>query len=557
MPSSGDMLMSEPETYQQSHGGPWLLLPRKRVCTGRVALLMRGVPRVAREVVQASFVLSCLAMSGCTAYRVHALAATPLPSEHVALLPFRVDGVTVKTIHAAPFGGSAAALDDEVRDHLYAALTGENSAPGAASSLAVSIRIHRSWRPVDTSLSPFLDLLDLLSWLVSGATGQALPAHTTKALRDVMIVEIRDGVGNRVLPSREMQTQFQVDYWMGWLPVAWLLAPAGYHVGVGDAIFAWPEFKRRVTERSVTEVLSYLRSADVRDGVTAYHPGAKAAHRPGDDGEAGAMEQSVSQYWAVLIGVSRYANVGTGGLQNLRYAARDAERLCEQLGSGDPVRWPKENVRLLTDTSATREAVSDAILSFLKKAQKNDVVLIFFSCHGAPDPSRARNNYFLCHDTDPRKLTTTGFPMWEIDSALQRGIIEAQRVIVFADACHSGGFAPEGMKDLRIVSRNVSQGIQALGRGAHCRVVSSCQPGELSRQDADWGRGHGAFAYALIRGLAGAADSAQDGNSRGNGDGSIELDELVHYLRREVARLTNNAQHVQDKGRLNVVLAGD
>jgi len=219
--------------------------------------------------------------------------------------------------------------------------------------------------------------------------------------------------------------------------------------------------------------------------------------------------------------------------------------------AGSPALWPKENVLQLTDSQATKANVSYAVLDFLKKAQKDDLVLVFFSGHGSPDPSRPQNTYFLCHDTDPEKLSTTGFPMWEIENALARGIIEARRVVVLADACHSGGFAPPGMKDISLVSRHVSDGFQSLGTGALRRIVTSCEPGELSREKAEWGGGHGAFAYALTHGLAGAADSREDKNSRGNADGRIDLDELVYYVRRTVGDLTKNAQHVQDSGRLN------
>jgi len=263
---------------------------------------------------------------------------------------------------------------------------------------------------------------------------------------------------------------------------------------------------------------------------------------------------AVAQRWAVIIGVSDYQKAGTAGLKNLRYAARDAQELYDRLIAAGPKVWPKENMVLLMDKDATKAKVADAVLVFLKKAQRDDVVLIFFSGHGSPDPDRAQNNYFLCHDTDPEKLTTTGFAMWEIDNALERGIIEAKRVVVMADACHSGGFAPEGMKDLSVVSRNVSEGIQKLGVHGTCRVVTSCEPGELSQEKADWGGGHGAFAQALVKGLSGSADSRQEKNSRGNEDGKIDLDELVHFVRREVGDLTSNAQHVQDTGRLNVTV---
>ena len=95
----------------------------------------------------------------------------------------------------------------------------------------------------------------------------------------------------------------------------------------------------------------------------------------------------------------------------------------------------------------------------------------------------------------------------------------------------------------------------ALGVVAVGREVTSCDAGEQTREKPEWGGGRGAFAYALIKGLGGAADATDNKNSRGNGDGKVELDELVHYVRREVGDLTENAQHVKDAGRLNVVIA--
>jgi len=307
----------------------------------------------------------------------------------------------------------------------------------------------------------------------------------------------------------------------------------------------------RVTGEIISELQQRLPPPE-SEAYAALRPAGVVRKEHNPLGMTPAPSTPIGQRWAVIVGVSEYEHAGKGALRNLRYAARDAKRLYEQLVLGDPAHWPRGNVRLLADREATREAVSDAVLSFLKRAQKDDLVLVFFSGHGSPDPSRRTNNYFLCHDTEPTKLASTGFPMWEIDNALERGIIEARRVVVLADACHSGGFVPEGMKDLQIVSRNVSKGMQALGSGAACRVVTSCEPGEVSRERAEWGDGHGAFAYALVKGISGRADSVKEKNSRGNGDGRIDLDELVHFVRREVGDLTSNGQHVTDSGRLNV-----
>ena len=264
----------------------------------------------------------------------------------------------------------------------------------------------------------------------------------------------------------------------------------------------------------------------------------------------------VGQRWAVIVGINKYQYAGTGGLKNLKYADLDAQGVYDQLVEGDPEHWSQENVRLLLDKEATRKALMDAVLGFLKRAQRNDLIVVFFSGHGAPDPARPKNSYFLCYDTDPNRLSTTGFPLWEVQNALDKGIIEAQRVVLFADACHTGGYIPEGMKDLTIVSRDVTEGMTILAKRDLCRVVTSCAAGERSQERWEWGNGHGAFAHALILGLAGGADATAevDKNAIGNNDGRIHLDELVHYVRRATGDLTANAQHVQDEGSLNEIV---
>jgi uncharacterized caspase-like protein len=42
------------------------------------------------------------------------------------------------------------------------------------------------------------------------------------------------------------------------------------------------------------------------------------------------------------------------------------------------------------------------------------------------------------YDTQYDNIAATGFPMWDIQTALKR-FIKARKVVVIADACHSGG----------------------------------------------------------------------------------------------------------------------
>jgi len=302
-------------------------------------------------------------------------------------------------------------------------------------------------------------------------------------------------------------------------------------------------------------IWSLLDTKDVREACQQYATRLEAPMDPRTLTETDVEPLGpVAQRWAVIVGVSQYQHAGVLGLAGLRFAHRDAQSLYDQLTAGSPAMWPKENVVLLTNAAATKAAVSEAIFGFLKKAQKNDLVLVFFSGHGALDPARPKNSYFLCYDTHPEKLETTGFPVWQIASAFERGVIEARRAVILADACHSGGITPPGAKDIRLVPASVAQGIEELAR-ERIRAVSSSAAGEISQESENWGGGHGAFAHAICLGLAGAADSRADKNSAGNDDGQIDLNELIHYVRRVVGDLTRNAQHVQDAGGLNITIA--
>jgi hypothetical protein len=149
--------------------------------------------------------------------------------------------------------------------------------------------------------------------------------------------------------------------------------------------------------------------------------------------------------WAVIVGVSDYAHGGEQ-FSNLKYAAKDGQALANFLCSREIGGFKSENVLCLFDEQATVENVRHAMFEFLAKADRDDLVMIYFSGHGMPQPG-TQNYFMLCHDTDPAKLASTAFPMWDIDTALRR-FIKAERVVVFADACHAGGMphwlVPEG-----------------------------------------------------------------------------------------------------------------
>ena len=238
--------------------------------------------------------------------------------------------------------------------------------------------------------------------------------------------------------------------------------------------------------------------------------------------------------WAVIVGISRYSHAPW----NLEFAHRDAEKLSEIVSAPEGGRF--ENVQLLINENATYRNVTKALRSFLKQPDREDIVLLYFACHGTPDPDRPDNVYLLTHDTDPQDISGTALPMREIDLAI-RETLRAERVVILADTCHSGGIAigaggRRGIDQSAIVNKYLKDLSQAKGGVA---LLTSAAANETSREGKQWGEGHGVFTHFLLEGMHGQADG-YGGQPR---DGKVGVRELFEYVRDMVKKETGDGQH--------------
>ena len=245
------------------------------------------------------------------------------------------------------------------------------------------------------------------------------------------------------------------------------------------------------------------------------------------------------QRWAVVIGISTYKN--SHEIPNLRYADKDASTfyqfLCGPGGGG----FPDSHVRLLLNEKATFQAVRDALFSFLQKAIEEDLVVIYISGHGAPDPNNNKNLYLLTYDTNVEQMASTAFPMWDLETAVQRQI-KAQKVVVFTDTCHAGGVGGGiGLRGLVPRDNLVNRYLLGLAQAKKgIAVFTASEAGEQSMESERWGGGHGVFTYHLLEGLKGEADY--------NRDGIVSLGEAMDYTNERVRRDTNSQQHPDTAG---------
>jgi len=260
------------------------------------------------------------------------------------------------------------------------------------------------------------------------------------------------------------------------------------------------------------------------------------------------LSTSVGVQWALIIGVSKYRDSKVPGL---RYASDDARAFYDWAVSLSGGRIPPSRIKLLLDENATGAAIKKGLFNWLSRALAEDVVTIYFAGHGSPQtPDQTDNLFLLPYDADYSNIATTGFPMWDIETALKR-FIKSRKIIVIADACHTGGVGQAfdiARRSGRGIKVNpINSGLRSLSKvGDGVCVISASDDKQLSQEGQQWGSGHGVFTYFLLKGLKGDADYSKDGK--------VTLGELIPYVSEHVRRETKSNQSPTIAGKFDPAL---
>ncbi len=233
--------------------------------------------------------------------------------------------------------------------------------------------------------------------------------------------------------------------------------------------------------------------------------------------------------WVVLVGVSDYsAAKNAEGWSDLRYCHTDAKLIYDFVTSPKGGSLPKEQIKMLTNSEATKANVLKTCKEIYAKAFPQDLIIFYFSGHGGP-------NVFAAHDE-------------VIEHSALQDIInnsKAGKRLCIADACYSGSWnanktasknplTDEQMKEvyydrLRSVSNNMAL------------LMSSSK----NQPSLELGAPHqqSLFTLALIQGLGGEADE--------DGDKVVSIQELFIYVKilvNDYSRGLGSAQTPQLQG---------
>lgn len=250
----------------------------------------------------------------------------------------------------------------------------------------------------------------------------------------------------------------------------------------------------------------------------------------------------IDERWAVVVGIGEYASPD---IPDLEFARADAQAMYDFLISSAAGPFEEDHILLLTDENATGAAMRQAMFVFLQQADWDDLVVIYYAGHGAPDPNRPDNLYLLPHDSDLDAMAATAFPMWDVKTALRRQI-KAERVIVIADACHSAGTQEEELTGISGDQNAIAGGFTQLFTPSRRLSITAADTNEFSFEDARWG-GHGVFTYFLLEALKGKGDL--------NGDGIVTFSEVYQYVSSSVVDATQGRQNPQRTGWGDIPLA--
>ena len=154
----------------------------------------------------------------------------------------------------------------------------------------------------------------------------------------------------------------------------------------------------------------------------------------------GPVDRTASTRWALIIGITDYINfddVEGGDLPGAEHDARSVRDLLVLRA-----RFPEENVRMLLNREATRDAIEEGITGWLvSNARPGDNVVIFYAGHGSQmwdesgDEDDGLDETLAPADVS---LTSTEYDISDDTFNEWLGMLPAGNIVVFLDNCNSG-----------------------------------------------------------------------------------------------------------------------
>jgi hypothetical protein len=219
--------------------------------------------------------------------------------------------------------------------------------------------------------------------------------------------------------------------------------------------------------------------------------------------------------YALVIGNEDYSsrNNGLNAESNVTFAAADARVFSEY--AVNTLGVPRENLQLLTNaTGGEMNTQIERFTKLLNLSKEKGELIFYYAGHGLPDEA-TNTPYIVPVDGNYGNLTKSGINLYDMYNTF--GSSNAAQVLVFMDACFSGGARDAGLVAARAVKIKPKKG-ELKGNIVVYSATSAEQAAMPFRE-----KQHGLFTYYLLKKLQ-------------ESKGKTTLSELSDYLQENVAK---------------------
>jgi hypothetical protein len=224
--------------------------------------------------------------------------------------------------------------------------------------------------------------------------------------------------------------------------------------------------------------------------------------------------------------------IGVGG--DLPTTVQDAVALRDLLINKNRAAYHPEQVRLLTETAASRQGILDAFDRWIEQVNHNPdaIAIVYFSGHGGriERPGKPYEYYLVPYGYDPSRRAATAVSGWEFTDKIEA--IRASKLIVLLDCCHAGGVPAVKESSEVFIKSPVPPEMLNMLQSASGRVIAASSHEE---EKSYTGKPYSVFTSCLLEALQGKAAVNRDGFAR-------ILDVLI-YLFKHVPERAPGSQH--------------
>jgi WD40 repeat protein len=248
--------------------------------------------------------------------------------------------------------------------------------------------------------------------------------------------------------------------------------------------------------------------------------------------------------YLVTIGSGEFKDT----LMNLAYANKDANDIGNYFGKDR--HYGKIVHQNYTGQKFTKNSLEE-IKNVLEQANPSDMVLIFYAGHGLLD--KKFDYYLSTYNTDFNEPEKNSVLYTDLEGIIAS--CKSRKKLLLLDACHSGEIDKESAsvdKDgLKVIYGDIKfRGFQTLlesnqafelskilfadvDKNVGAAVISSSGGSELSLEGKKWN--NGVFTHVVLQGLKSKKADL-------NGDGDMNVSELLFYVNENVKELTGGKQ---------------